>query len=42
MEEFEGCNRFPNLLCVFHTDFVERKIRALLRVVRKYSILRFV
>ena len=30
MEEFKGCNRFPDFLCVFQTDFVEKKITALL------------
>ena len=29
MEEFKGCNRFPDILCVFQTDSVERKITAL-------------
>ena len=29
MEKFKGCNRFPDFLCVFQTDFVERKITAL-------------
>ena len=26
MEELKGCNRFPDFLCVFQTDSVERKI----------------
>ena len=28
MEKFKGCNRFPDFLCVFQTDFAERKITA--------------
>ena len=40
MEEFKGCNRFPDFLCAFWT--VLKKHTALLRVVRKYNVLRFV
>ena len=29
MEKCKGCNRFPDFLCVFQTDFVERRITAL-------------
>ena len=28
-KKIKGCNRFPDFLCVFQTDFVERKITAL-------------
>ena len=29
MEIFKGCNHFPDFLCLFQTDSVERKITAL-------------
>ena len=29
MEKSKGCNSFPDFLCVFQTDSVERKIKAL-------------
>ena len=44
MEEFKGCNRFPDLCVYFKQISVEsrEKITVLPRVVRKYNVLRFV
>ena len=42
MEEFKGCNRFPDLCVYFKQISVEKKITVLPRVVRKYNVLRFV
>ena len=42
MEEFKGCNRFPDFCVYFKQISVEKKITALLRVVRRYNVLRFV